>query len=266
MSSQPTFNYYSELGVDPSASAAEIKAAYHRLALQHHPDKNQANKDDATVKFQRVNEAAEVLMDETRRRNYDARSQGAQHISPTAAAMRAWVWANIVEPSLREQADLEREHEAQVQARARRAAENEAHRKAKEKALRQAQEIEAKRVADEEARRAAKDAAAKAAVEESERRRADEEASQVRAWVLAGAVTDQQKREECLHSEYCAKTVQRRKVRCGCCAVKRGIVAFVCPYCDETLCSLCVQNFTQARKERMEDEDAGRVAESCQTI
>lgn len=54
MPSRPTFNYYSELGVDCSASANEIKAAYRRLALQHHPDKNHGNSDEATAKFQRV--------------------------------------------------------------------------------------------------------------------------------------------------------------------------------------------------------------------
>lgn len=60
-------DYYNTLGVDRSASPAEIKKAFHRLAHQHHPDK--ANGDEK--KFKEANEAYQVLGNEERRKKYD---------------------------------------------------------------------------------------------------------------------------------------------------------------------------------------------------
>ena len=60
-------NYYEILEVDSSATTDEIKKAFRRLALIHHPDKN--NGDNS--KFNEINEAYETLSDETRRREYD---------------------------------------------------------------------------------------------------------------------------------------------------------------------------------------------------
>lgn len=62
-------DYYEILGVDKSASAADIKKAYRKLALQYHPDKNKAP--DAEEKFKEINEAYEVLRDEEKRKTYD---------------------------------------------------------------------------------------------------------------------------------------------------------------------------------------------------
>ncbi len=62
-------DYYRVLGVNRRASAAEIKAAYRDLAKRYHPDKN---KDEtASVRFQQVAEAYEVLSDADKRRTYD---------------------------------------------------------------------------------------------------------------------------------------------------------------------------------------------------
>jgi len=53
-------DWYKILGLSNTASAAEIKRAYKKLALQWHPDKNQDNKEAAEDKFREVAEAYEV--------------------------------------------------------------------------------------------------------------------------------------------------------------------------------------------------------------
>ena len=63
-------DYYDVLGVGKSADASEIKKAYRKLAMKYHPDKNPGDK-EAEEKFKEINEAYEVLSDETKRRNYD---------------------------------------------------------------------------------------------------------------------------------------------------------------------------------------------------
>jgi len=60
-------DYYEVLGVSKSASADEIKKAFRRLAVQHHPDKEGGNED----KFKEINEAYDVLKDAQKRQRYD---------------------------------------------------------------------------------------------------------------------------------------------------------------------------------------------------
>ena len=63
-------DYYKILGIAKTASADEVKKAYRKLAIKYHPDKN---KDDKTAeeKFKEVNEANEILKDETKRKEYN---------------------------------------------------------------------------------------------------------------------------------------------------------------------------------------------------
>jgi molecular chaperone DnaJ len=63
-------DYYEVLAVSRTAGLDEIKKAYRRLAVQHHPDKNPGDK-DAEEKFKEAAEAYGVLGDEEKRARYD---------------------------------------------------------------------------------------------------------------------------------------------------------------------------------------------------
>ena len=71
--------YADVLQCDPSATALEIRRAYYRRALQFHPDKQRGNADTAKAKatlcFQAISAAYEILMDSGRRALYDATGQ-----------------------------------------------------------------------------------------------------------------------------------------------------------------------------------------------
>ncbi len=63
-------DYYEILGVSKSATADEIKKAYRRLAMKHHPDRNKDD-DSSEAKFKEAKEAYEVLKDDDKRATYD---------------------------------------------------------------------------------------------------------------------------------------------------------------------------------------------------
>jgi len=63
-------DFYEILGVPRSASQEDIKAAYRKLALKYHPDRNPDNK-AAEESFKEVSGAYEVLSDATKRKQYD---------------------------------------------------------------------------------------------------------------------------------------------------------------------------------------------------
>ncbi|MDH4133751.1 MAG: DnaJ domain-containing protein, partial [Gammaproteobacteria bacterium] len=63
-------DYYEVLGVARNAPEADIKKAYRRLAMKHHPDRNPDDK-TAEARFKEANEAYEVLADAQKRAAYD---------------------------------------------------------------------------------------------------------------------------------------------------------------------------------------------------
>jgi curved DNA-binding protein len=71
-------DYYKILGVDKTATAAEIKSAFRKLARKYHPDLNPNDK-DAKSKFQQINEANEVLSDPEKRKKYDQYGEEWKH-------------------------------------------------------------------------------------------------------------------------------------------------------------------------------------------
>ncbi len=64
-------DYYDILGVSRSASDADIKKAYRRLAMKYHPDRNPGKEKEATERFKEINEAYGVLGDPDKRKQYD---------------------------------------------------------------------------------------------------------------------------------------------------------------------------------------------------
>ena len=59
-------DYYKTLGIEKNATAEEVKAAFRRLALEHHPDRG-----GNSEKFKEANEAYQVLSDPSKRTQYD---------------------------------------------------------------------------------------------------------------------------------------------------------------------------------------------------
>lgn len=71
-------DYYKILGIDKTATPADIKNAYRKLARKHHPDLN-PNDTNAKLNFQQINEANEVLSDPEKRKKYDQYGKDWQH-------------------------------------------------------------------------------------------------------------------------------------------------------------------------------------------
>ena len=63
-------DYYDVLGINKSASPEQIKTAYRKLAVKHHPDKNKGDK-TSEEKFKEASEAYHVLSNTERKQNYD---------------------------------------------------------------------------------------------------------------------------------------------------------------------------------------------------
>jgi DnaJ-class molecular chaperone len=64
-------DYYEILGVAKGATSDVVKAAYRKMALKWHPDRNQDKKAEAEEKFKEINEAYQVLSDPQKKQMYD---------------------------------------------------------------------------------------------------------------------------------------------------------------------------------------------------
>lgn len=71
-------DYYKILGIDKTATDADVKKAYRKLARKYHPDLNPNDK-EAEQKFKEINEANEVLSHPENRKKYDQYGENWQH-------------------------------------------------------------------------------------------------------------------------------------------------------------------------------------------
>ena len=85
-------DYYKILGVPEKATADEIKKAYRKLAIKHHPDKNQGDK-KAEEKFKELNEANEVLSDPEKRKKYDELAENLKYHKNTGNGNENFDWS-----------------------------------------------------------------------------------------------------------------------------------------------------------------------------
>lgn len=84
------YDLYGLLGISSNASKNQIKKAYHKAALQYHPDKaTENNKKESEQKFKEINRAYEILYDDEKRQLYDMhgmaafdQSRGAPEMGP----------------------------------------------------------------------------------------------------------------------------------------------------------------------------------------
>jgi molecular chaperone DnaJ len=87
-------DYYEVMGVAKNASSDEIKKAYRKLAMKHHPDRNSDSK-DAEKRFKEVKEAYEMLSDPQKRAAYD--QYGHAGVDPSTAAASAQGFGGFAE-------------------------------------------------------------------------------------------------------------------------------------------------------------------------
>lgn len=81
-------DHYSSLGLSPAASLADIKKAFRQLASIYHPDRN--TDENAPQRFRSVQEAYEVLSDDTKRQAYDDNRRRNLLDSPITTASEIW--------------------------------------------------------------------------------------------------------------------------------------------------------------------------------
>ena len=88
-------DYYEILGVARDASEAEVKKAYRRLAMKHHPDRNPGNP-EAEAHFKEAKEAYEALSDKDKRAAYDRFGHAGVQGGPGGGGFGAVaIWAHV---------------------------------------------------------------------------------------------------------------------------------------------------------------------------
>jgi curved DNA-binding protein len=85
-------DYYNVLGIAKEATADEIKKAYRKLAVKHHPDKTRGDK-AANERFMEINEANQVLGDPEKRKKYDQFGADRKHYEETGARQGGFDWS-----------------------------------------------------------------------------------------------------------------------------------------------------------------------------
>lgn len=90
-------DYYKILGIPKNASQDEIRAAFRRLARQHHPDANAGEK-ESEEKFKEINEANQVLSDPEKRKKYDQFGSQWQQYSRGGGRPEDFDWSRWATP------------------------------------------------------------------------------------------------------------------------------------------------------------------------
>lgn len=91
-------DYYQILGINRNAGDDEIKRAYRKLAMRHHPDRNPGDK-QAEDKFKEINEAYQVLGDREKRARYDQLGEEYARFQQRGGASGGFNWEEWYNPS-----------------------------------------------------------------------------------------------------------------------------------------------------------------------
>ncbi|KAI1268968.1 hypothetical protein F5Y18DRAFT_173278 [Xylariaceae sp. FL1019] len=86
-------DYYADLELKPDASTTDIRNKYRKLALKWHPDRNPGREAEVAPKFQLIQSAHEILIDETQRQQYDNARRSTSRF-PMASGVRGNPWSD----------------------------------------------------------------------------------------------------------------------------------------------------------------------------